>query len=360
GACNTGFADCNANPDDGCESDLTSKTSCGSCNQNCVSAGFSFCSPGTGCSNTCSGTDCCGNAPCGSQTDPAGECVDTTENPSSCGACGHDCTSIAGAAQVDCVSSSCVVRSCVAGMALCNGVCVPQSNTACGNTCANCTGLAQVCVGGVCQGCSGGSKFCGASCCAQNCCGSGATAICQGQACACPTGEFQCGAPSNCCTSATQVCCNASQCTTEGPAACGTSCAICTPTTTRCDVTDLPHACVCKTAGDVLCQTTATPASSWCCAKGMTCGAMVDQCNAPVCAGPGQCDMGGGVCGCGTTGSCQPPAASPNCGTCGTSCSGTPGSCCCGSTGDAGVTYACQTGHPLRDGGGTDCTGCNP
>ena len=43
-ACNTGYGDCNTDASDGCEANLTSSSSCGSCAKRC-SGGTPFCTP---------------------------------------------------------------------------------------------------------------------------------------------------------------------------------------------------------------------------------------------------------------------------------------------------------------------------
>lgn len=86
-ACLPGFADCNANPVDGCETSLAAPTSCGGCGKVCparpnaapacsgISCGLA-CNPGF--------TDCNGDELDGCE-------VDVTSDPENCGACGNRC-----------------------------------------------------------------------------------------------------------------------------------------------------------------------------------------------------------------------------------------------------------------------------
>lgn len=77
--CAAGRDDCDKNPANGCEADLTSPASCGSCGTKCGGA-TPFCSP-TGCVATCP----MGTTPCGQS------CLDTKTNPDNCGGCGTKC-----------------------------------------------------------------------------------------------------------------------------------------------------------------------------------------------------------------------------------------------------------------------------
>ena len=89
--CDTGYADCNkASPDtDGCESSLTSTSSCGACGVACGSTNVATAScNGTTCSYVCASgwADCTTTAP---NTDG---CETPTNTTSNCSACGDVCT----------------------------------------------------------------------------------------------------------------------------------------------------------------------------------------------------------------------------------------------------------------------------
>jgi hypothetical protein len=112
-ACVAGRAHCTANPNDGCETDLTTVANCGACDRACTSAanGTVSCDTGT-CSIACDpGYHLCG-AVCASDTDPA--------------MCGGSCTACLAPANATatCVASSCGF-ACNAGYVLDGATCDP-------------------------------------------------------------------------------------------------------------------------------------------------------------------------------------------------------------------------------------------
>ena len=118
GECDTGFADCNEDPSDGCEVSLGEIGSCGGCNTVCsydnatpLCAGGS-CTPGA-CLDGFG--DCDG--------DPLNDCeVTFATNINHCGACGRVCDSggTSGSAY-RCVAGECVVTTCPGGFGDCDG-----------------------------------------------------------------------------------------------------------------------------------------------------------------------------------------------------------------------------------------------
>ncbi|MFO0607211.1 MAG: fibrinogen-like YCDxxxxGGGW domain-containing protein [Polyangiales bacterium] len=144
--CASGRADCDANPVNGCESDLGSVLTCGICSNRCSGAtpvcvaGTSGASCGTGCA---AGQTRCGMA-----------CIDTMTNPDNCGACGNACPGGPSATRV-CTGGACSI-TCAAGTADCDRnpatgceVAVASDPRNCG-TCGNiCPSLA--CASGVCS-----------------------------------------------------------------------------------------------------------------------------------------------------------------------------------------------------------------
>ena len=205
-SCNSGWADCNGLDSDGCEANLTSSTaSCGACGNICgtnnatptcnagscvlnCSAGFANCdgNPANGCEvNTSNSVNNCGicgkvcpggsgsqpncvNGVCGisSCTAPLADCngnagdgceVNTSNNPSNCGACGTICFAANGTST--CTSSNCTVATCNAGFGNCDGLysngCEknlktdPLNCNACGTVCNSTNGSAS-CSNGVC------------------------------------------------------------------------------------------------------------------------------------------------------------------------------------------------------------------
>ena len=86
-ACEAGWADCNGDPSDGCEADLTSPASCGACGVACA-APNGVCTP-SGCASTCSPPLTLCSSDSGTAND---RCVDLTKAPYECGGCGTACS----------------------------------------------------------------------------------------------------------------------------------------------------------------------------------------------------------------------------------------------------------------------------
>jgi hypothetical protein len=113
GACASGFAHCSTNADDGCETDLSQATHCGSCTTSC-SGGTPLCAANGGsfsCVASCSAPtpDLCGG----------NQCVDLTMDANNCKTCGHACNfANAGAT---CAASTCTIGACNAGYKDCVG-----------------------------------------------------------------------------------------------------------------------------------------------------------------------------------------------------------------------------------------------
>ena len=85
-ACTGGRADCNANPVDGCESDLLSTATCGACSNVCPSYPHAIAS----CIGTCTFECAPGWADCDGA--PLDGCeVNLAEDPVNCGQCGRGC-----------------------------------------------------------------------------------------------------------------------------------------------------------------------------------------------------------------------------------------------------------------------------
>lgn len=128
--CDPGFADCNKQPGDGCEVDLSKPTSCGACNAVCPPTS-PVCAP-SGTTFAC-GTGCTPTAPllCGA------ECVDPLTSENHCGACNQKCPAVMNATTA-CNAGVCTF-TCKAQFNACNGKCVTKTDpTACGPTCAVC------------------------------------------------------------------------------------------------------------------------------------------------------------------------------------------------------------------------------
>jgi|GEM_PF-2080885 len=198
-ACRGGFADCNSAPSDGCEANLATLSTCGSCLVTC--AADELCDTSAtppACALDCAATICgescvnptndpmncgacatvcplpadagvadttCAASVCGitclpdradCDTDPSTGCeINTSNDAVNCGACGVTCDATRGA--VYCESATCMVSMCDAGYGDCNadgldgceadlGVSTTHCG-ACGNTCA----AGTECIAGVCD-----------------------------------------------------------------------------------------------------------------------------------------------------------------------------------------------------------------
>lgn len=125
--CASGFADCDGDPANGCETKLGTVSDCQGCGMRCTSSSFCVTGPATAeCTPVCTSTVC------------SGECVDLATSAEHCGKCETACPRAANATG-RCVNGSCVIE-CVAGAHSCGGVCVQDSDpTNCGPECVDCT-----------------------------------------------------------------------------------------------------------------------------------------------------------------------------------------------------------------------------
>jgi hypothetical protein len=192
--CNAGFADCNGDAADGCETNLaTSAAHCGRCNNACSFPGSSAaCDRGACRIASCAvgRGDCDGDSGNGCETTFA-------TDVRNCGACGMGCAAANGTAL--CAAGRCGVASCNAGFADCDG------NPA--------------------NGCEVNTRSDASNCsaCGARCVTAGATPACVSGRCevaACDVGRADCdGNPANGCevTPATDA---------RNCGACGTSCAL--------------------------------------------------------------------------------------------------------------------------------------
>jgi hypothetical protein len=164
--CDPGYDNCDNNPSTGCEvhSDVDT-ANCGSCGHGCVIPnGAAACQGGMCLVATCN----TGFANC--DMNPANGCeVNTTSNPANCGGCGMGCTIPNGVA--GCAGSMCTVGSCAQGYDDCDhqvangcevhtGVDTANCGT-CGNVC-NLANATQQCTNGTCTvgGCTPGHQNC--------------------------------------------------------------------------------------------------------------------------------------------------------------------------------------------------------
>ena len=168
GSCQEGWADCDGDPRNGCEVQLTGLNDCGACNQPCaVPHGEPRCEQGAckvvgcddgradcnqlaadgcevdlrlpdncgGCGMTCRGlpnvaATSCGKAGCEVQCqDLRADCDGQLQNgceadltgAASCGSCGRNCTTLRNVTSARCSEGACRELTCAAGTADCNG-----------------------------------------------------------------------------------------------------------------------------------------------------------------------------------------------------------------------------------------------
>lgn len=161
--CAPGFGDCDGDPSNGCEQALDTPAHCAACGVACsdTHAGVA-CSDGR-CSPTCASGygDCDGDPNTGCEADLA-------NNPAHCGSCSNACT-----AGLICVAGSCVASRCPSGRGDCDAdpstceVALDTSAAHCGfcnNSCSAANGT-SACVDGACrvQSCEGGFGDCDGS-----------------------------------------------------------------------------------------------------------------------------------------------------------------------------------------------------
>lgn len=113
-ACDPGFADCDGDSTNGCETQTNTLTDCGACGAVCtVAGGTPTCASGTCTIGSCdlNRADC--------NADPADGCETPTNTLTDCGTCGTVC-SIPNATET-CETGACRVAACDAGFADCDG-----------------------------------------------------------------------------------------------------------------------------------------------------------------------------------------------------------------------------------------------
>lgn len=146
GGCVDPFDDCDNDPVNGCEVNLnTSAAHCGSCGAACSSAnGARSCAAGN-CAITCND----GYANCDGDARSNGCEINTNADTKHCGECDDACPTGASNQSPFCVSASCGLTTCAAGLGDCdgNGTCTDSLTSitncgACGNSCSAANGTA--------------------------------------------------------------------------------------------------------------------------------------------------------------------------------------------------------------------------
>ena len=266
-SCGAGFADCDGNPGNGCETSTRTLTNCGSCGTACsLSNATPTCSTGTCAISTCNAGwgDCDGN--------PANGCETQLNSVLNCTMCGVTC--MLANAGTTCAAGSCMISGCSPGYGNCDGLTANGCETSlttltncavCGTACslahatatcgsgscaiASCSAGWGNCDGVASNGCETALNTlsnCGG--CGVGCSRAGATATCASGSCAissCNALLGNCDAiDSNGCETPLTTLTNCGSCGSScAPAhatgACGTgTCAIgsCSPATTYFDV----------------------------------------------------------------------------------------------------------------------------
>ncbi len=173
GPCNMGFADCNNNPGDGCETNVAGDVNnCGGCGVKCALANATAACIGGACviASCNMGFSNCDNL------DNTGCEVSVGGDPNNCGGCGVKCAALPNVMTVACTNSKCTVGTCNPGFGNCNNIdadgCeVPTATDAnncggCGKVCGKTANVATTrCVASACQvaTCNGGFADCNAT-----------------------------------------------------------------------------------------------------------------------------------------------------------------------------------------------------
>ncbi len=363
GRCNAGFADCDANPSNGCEVALaTAVDHCGACGNACPrSQGTASCAAGA-CRIACDAGygDCDGMAANGCETS-------TATATAHCGACGRACAPPNAVAA--CSSGRCGVAACLPGFADCDGDsangCEVNLATsaahcgACGRTCSTAGGSAACAMGACRITCSAGFGDCDGSAangcevtlattlahcgaCGSACAPPAATGVCAGGACgvaACNAGRADCDrAAANGCE--VDLATAAAHC-----GACGNACMA----GWFCRAGACARDCGALTACGAACVDLRTSAGN--CGR---CGNVCAFANASaVCAAGacalGACNAGFGDCDGNPTNGCETSlaTATSHCGACGAACNATNGTASCAG---GSCAIACAAGFGNCDG----------
>jgi hypothetical protein len=153
--CSPGYADCNSNPDDGCETDLSDSAHCGACDAACTAPTQLCAAMGSGyaCVDTCQAD---GGMRCGDS------CVDTNRSLEHCGTCENRCADVEHGHAV-CANGACGL-TCDRGYSVCTGACfnLSSDNAHCGDCEVSCSG-SRICSAGQCQ-CPEGTHDCNGKC----------------------------------------------------------------------------------------------------------------------------------------------------------------------------------------------------
>ncbi|MCA9598960.1 MAG: hypothetical protein KC776_36870 [Myxococcales bacterium] len=210
-SCANGWGDCDGNPNNGCETPLTTVNDCGACHTKCTAApagGTAACQGS--CTFTCGGgLTKCGNA-----------CRNLTNDVNNCNACGNKCPAAPAGGTAVCQNGSCTF-TCGGGLTKCGNACINTS----GNDVNNCGGCGTKCTAAP----PGGTPACASGSCTFTC-GGGLTKC--GNACIDTNGSDvnNCGGCGTQCTTTVQnatPACSSGTCTftcNSGLTKCGNAC----------------------------------------------------------------------------------------------------------------------------------------
>jgi hypothetical protein len=150
-SCNTGYKDCDLNPANGCEVNVTSSVNnCGTCGHVCPAVPNAT----PGCSSGVCGIGSCNAGYGDCDHNPANGCeVNVTSDVNNCGACGHVCA--LPNATPACSSSACRIVACNPGYADCNAIAADGCEVNITQDPNNCGGCGHVCTAG--RVCTGGT-----------------------------------------------------------------------------------------------------------------------------------------------------------------------------------------------------------
>jgi hypothetical protein len=141
--CNAGFKNCDGNPSNGCETNVSSDpNNCGACGNQCnAQHGTPACVSGLCAIVACNSgfKDCDGNPSNGCETN-------VNSDANNCGSCGNECFTPNGTPA--CANGSCAVAACNAGFKDCDGIAANGCETNVSNDARNCGACGTVCANG--------------------------------------------------------------------------------------------------------------------------------------------------------------------------------------------------------------------
>jgi hypothetical protein len=156
-ACVAPFADCDGDPNNGCEADTrVSAAHCGACGRACRYANAAGVCSASACGlGACNAgfANCNGNAADGCE-------VNTAADPSNCGACANECP--APRAVASCAAGRCGIESCESGFGNCDAMAANGCEVDLRSAIANCGACGATCAAG--QVCASGACAPAASC----------------------------------------------------------------------------------------------------------------------------------------------------------------------------------------------------